>query len=125
MSELDDLEILRAACAVSGLDGESAEAERALLRQLAERAGVGAVSLDAMIDKANTDPTMFESLLEFLRGDPDATMKTLLRVAVADHRVTTEERVVLQFFADRIGVDRERFDRLLAEAEGSLGSGQD
>ena len=117
MAGFDKLEILRAACCIAGLDRASDERELALLRALAKRAGVGAVSLDAMIESAREDPGAFDSHLEVLTTDADATMRTLFRVAIADGRLGTEERVVLQFFADRLGMEQTRFDQILRAAE--------
>ena len=120
---LDDLEILKAACCVAGLDGTIDDRERDLVRALAIRAGVGAVSLQAMLDQAREEPERFEQHLRFMTANKDDVMKVLFRVAVADGRLGPEERVVLDFFADRIGMAQERFDALLRAAERDVESG--
>ncbi|MCP3905253.1 MAG: hypothetical protein GY715_16630 [Planctomycetes bacterium] len=119
----DELEILKAACCVAGLDGSIDDRERDLVRALAERAGVGAVSLEAMLVQAREEPERFEEHLQFLTANKDDAMKVLFRVAVADGRLGPEERVVLDFFADRVGMEQERFDALLRAAERAVESG--
>ena len=117
MAGFDELEVLRAACCVAGLDRASDERELTLIRTLAKRAGVGVVSLDAMVEEARDHPGAFDSYLEHLRMDIDETMKVLFRIAIADGQLGTEERVVLQFFADRLGMKQDRFDQILRSAE--------
>ena len=116
MSAMQDVEILRAACCVAGLDEQITDSERGMLKRLANHAGVGAVSLEAMIDRAVSDPDFYQEQFEMVRTDPDATMKALFCVAVADHELSTDERVILQHFATKLGMTPQRFDQLLAAA---------
>ena len=116
MSAMQDVEILRAACCVAGLDEQITDSERGMLKRLANHAGVGAVSLEAMIDRAVSDPDFYQEQFEMVRTDPDATMKALFCVAVADRELTTDERVILHHFAAKLGMAPERFDQLLAAA---------
>ncbi len=120
---LDKVEVLRAACCIAGLDGAIGEAEMPLLQRLASEAGIGAASFKAMRDRATSDPMYFEQQFRFLRSDPDETMKTLLRVAVADGELHPNERVVLQAFAAKLGVGDERYDQLLTAAEQVIARG--
>lgn len=114
---LDKVEVLRAACCMAGLDGTIGEKELAILQKMATEAGVGAASLKAMMDRAKSDPNYYEQQFRFLRGNPDESMKTMLRVAVADGALHPNERVVLQAFATKLGLDDQRYQRLLAAAE--------
>ena len=116
MSVMRDVEILRAACCVAGLDQQISSAERRLLERLAEHAGVGKTSLDAMIDRAVDDSDFYQEQFKTIRTDPDSTMKALFCIAVADHELSTEERVILHQFATRLGMDPKRFNQLLAAA---------
>lgn len=120
---LDKVEVLRAACCIAGLDGTIGEAEMPLLQKLASEAGVGAASFKAMRDRATSDPKYYEQQFRFLRNAPDETMKTLLRVAVADGDLHPNERVVLQAFASKLGVSDERYGQLLTAAEQIIGGG--
>ena len=116
MSVMKNVEILRAACCVAGLDESIHDSEREMLDRLAEHAGVGQTSLNAMIDRAVNDPDFYQEQFKTIRTDPDSTMKALFCIAVADHELSTEERVILHQFATRLGMDPKRFNQLLAAA---------
>ena len=116
MSVMKNVEILRAACCVAGLDESISDSERSMLERLAEHAGVGQTSLNAMIDRAVNDPDFYQEQFKTIRTDADSTMKALFCIAVADHVLTTEERVILHQFATRLGMDPKRFNQLLAAA---------
>lgn len=120
MSAMTDVEVLRAACCVAGLDQEISSEERLMLEKLAYRAGVGSVSLGAMIDQAVSDPDFYQEQFRVVQADPDATMKALFRIAVADHKLTTDERVILHELAMRLGMTADRFNQLLAAARKHL-----
>lgn len=114
---LDQVEVLRAACCIASIDGEITADEEAVLRQLAEKVGVGQMSLKAMMDRAKRDPNFFQQQFEILHADPDVAMKALFRVAICDGDMNPNERIMMQFFAGRLGVDDARFNQLLAAAE--------
>ncbi|MEX2671624.1 MAG: hypothetical protein WD294_05885 [Phycisphaeraceae bacterium] len=111
------VELLRAACCVAGLDRAVDEKERVLLEALAEEAGVGRASLEAMINRAESDSNFYHEMFETLHRDPEGAMKAMFAVAVANDDITLEQRVILQHFADKLGVSRERCDELLHAAE--------
>ena len=117
---LDDLEVVKAACCIAGLDGEISDREGPVLRKLADRAGIGQASLDAMIDRAKHDRNYYEHQLKFLSGDPDGVIKTLFQVAIADRELHTSERVILRYLADKVGITPERFEQILQAAERRL-----
>ncbi len=119
---LDDLEILKSACCVAGLDGSISDEELVLLKKLAARVGVGQASLDAMIERATEEPDFYEQQLKFLSGDADGAVKVLFRVAVADGQLGTAERVIIQHLATKVGVDDERYEQILRAAEREAGS---
>lgn len=114
---LELVQVLRAACCVAGLDGNISPNELAILQKLAAEAGVGQASLNAMMNRAKSDPNYFQDQFNFLRGNPDEAMKTLLRVAVADGNLHPNERVVLQHLASKLGINEERLAAYLAVAE--------
>jgi len=117
MSTMRDLELLRAACCVAGLDGEITDRERAALEVLVEKAGVGQASFKAMLQVSIEDKNHFRKQLEFFKDNPDATIKTLFQVAVIDGTLGENERVVMQYFADKLKVPPERYAEILAAAE--------
>ena len=112
-----ELEVLRAACCIAGLDGNIDRAEIRYLRTLAERAGVGLTSLEAMVEQALENRDFYEEQFQVVASDPDRAITALFTVAIADGRLVTEERVILRHFADRIGVPGLRFEKLLRIAE--------
>ena len=118
-----DLEILRAAVCVAGLDGHVCDREHPLLTRLADRAGVGSVSLAAMIDLAEVDRQYYEEQFDIVKTDPEKTIKILMEVAVADGVLSVEERVIVSHFATKLGMSEQRFGELLAAAEAQLGKG--
>lgn len=122
-SMMKQVEVLRAACCVAGLDQNVDENERAVLERLAGRIGVGKPSLDAMIDRAERDRSFFEQQFRVLKADADSAMEVMFEVALADGRLDLEQRVVLHHFATLLGMSDERYDRLLADAEKRLGGG--
>ncbi len=116
---MDELEILKAACCVAGLDGEISEREKQALKILVGRAGVGQASFEAMMDVSIEDDDYFKKQLDLLMGDVDQTIKMLFQIAVADGQLGTNERIVLNYFADKLEMPPERFDQILAAAERS------
>ncbi len=114
---MTDLELLTAACCVAGLDGQVCEKELPILKQLAERAGVGKASLEAMMDRAVSDQSFYEQQLEIVTRTPDRTLKMLFLIAVSDEELGVPERVILHYFADKLEISQDRFNQILAAAE--------
>ncbi len=115
---MKEVELLRAACCIAGLDGEVTDSEREAIESLADRAGVGAASMNAMIDLARTDESFYEEQFEMLLTDPEEAIRTLSGVAAADGGVSTDERVILRHFADKLGLDGARAEEIIEEIDG-------
>jgi tellurite resistance protein len=115
-----EVEVLRAACCIAGLDKQIDDNELKLLRKLAHRVGVGEVSLDAMIRRAREDQNFYQEQFRYLHADPQQAMTTLFGLAVADGQLTLEERVILRHFAERLELSEAQFEKLLAAAESYL-----
>ncbi len=113
-------EIVRAACAVAGLDERICKHERPMLQRIAKAAGVGTVCLNAMLQRAENDPDFFEEMFNTLRTDPETTVRQLLRVAAVDGEIARNERIVLSHLAQKLGMAEQRFAALLDEAEQRL-----
>lgn len=113
---MSHVEILRAACCVAGLDGQISDGEAALLQRLANQAGVGSASLNAMQNRAKSDPQFYKEMFRILHTEADSTMKVLYCVAVADHELQPEEAAVLAHFAKLLGMDETRLAKLQAAA---------
>ena len=111
-------EILKAACCVAWIDGEICEHEHPLLTRMADAAGVDSQWLDTNLERALNDDLFFERQFNLLLNDPEETMSVLIEVAMVDGHFSLPERIVLQHFAQKLGMKRERYEELLSEAEG-------
>jgi len=117
---MSDVELLRAACCVAGLDKEISDNEKKLIDRLAFKAGVGQASLKAMLDRAVRDQGFYREQFRYISADPEEVVGTLFRIAIADHDLHLNERVILQHFAQTLGMAPERFDQFLTAAEKRL-----
>jgi len=108
----DDVEILRAACCIAAADGEVAERERRAIEVLADRAGVGSASLQAMID-AGGDKRFIEDQLDFIRRDPEEVIATLWQVGAIDGKLGSNEKRVLRYFARKMGMSDDQYEATL------------
>ena len=109
------VDLLRAACCVAGADGEVSPDELRFVKRLADEAGVGAASLEAMIDRAQTDEAYHADQFRVLEFDAKETMQLLFRAAVVDGELRSNEAKVLQRLSRRLGVPAERFDSWLKQ----------
>jgi len=116
MEGMKKVEVLRAACCVAGIDGETSPEERRVLDMLAAQAGVGLASLTAMIERSESDQGFYKEQFRVLKAEPKETMKLLIGIALADNKLRTIERQVLERLGKRLGVDKETFDNWLSQA---------
>ena len=117
---IDQIELLRAACCVAAVGGEISPGEMILLRGLVESAGVGEASFYAMIDRAVNESGFYKKQLNLLTGDVDAAITILAGIAAADGQICPEERSMLQHFAGKLGMSKERFHQILASVESPI-----
>lgn len=117
MSGMVKVEVLRAACCVAGADGESTEAERAVLNRLAKETGVGLASLEAMVCRACDDENFCNEQFRVLKADPKEAMAVLLDVAIADGTIDEKESEILRVFAEKLDVPADIFELLLQKAK--------
>ena len=113
---MSDLEVLKAACCIAGLDEDVGFKERKVLQSLAERAGVDQAAFDAMMEMAVEDDDYFEGQLDLLQSNVDDVIKSLFRVAVMDGKLGSNEQVILQHFSEKLGMTGERFEQILTAA---------
>lgn len=116
MYPIQKVEILRACCCVAGADGKSTEQERQLLQRLADGVGVGKASLDAMIDRAESDPAFYEEQFRILKADPPGTMALLFETALADGKIEQTEVDTLRGLAENLEVPEDVFTKLVERA---------
>ena len=110
---MNDLEVLKAACCIAGMDEDVGFKERKVLQMLASRAGVTQASFDDMMDQAVEDDDFFEGQLNLLQSNVDDTIKSLFRFAVLDGKLEPREREVLLHLSENLGMTSEHFDQLL------------
>ena len=99
-----------------GADGDCDAAERAVLQRLADEVGVGAASLTAMIERAESDPGFYKQQFRMLSCDPPYTMAVLLEAAMADGDVGDSELQMMKELSHTLGVPEAVFDQLTAMA---------
>jgi tellurite resistance protein len=116
MMPQEKVEILRASCCVAGADQNTSGAEKQLLEKLAGKIGVGAASLNAMIERSETDPEFHKCQFDILKTEPTKTMAILIEVAVADGTISDSETGVLTNLGANLGVDAAIVNQLIAAA---------
>jgi len=114
---MNDVERVRAACCIAGIDGEITPAERDLIDRLAEKAGVGSASVGAMIERACSDPGFCKEQFDVYNADPERTIEALWIVAAADGRVGNREGQVLRYFARKLALTDARYAEIIARLE--------
>ena len=116
MSEsMRQVDLLRAACCIAGADGETSEPERRILQRLADESGIGAASLSAMIECAETDERFLETQFRVAVANPGEALRLLFKMAIVDGRLRKEESAMLKRLSKRLGVQPDRFDAWLKQ----------
>ena len=113
-------ELLSAACCIAAADQKITEGEMKLLRRLAEQVGVSEITVNATVDRARRDPGFYQQQFSLGIGNARAMIKTLLMIAAADGRISTDERTLICHFADKLGLPRGDFDEILSELIGKV-----
>ncbi len=99
MKHREQRELFQALLAVAGADGTITRAERGLLETLAERVGVGRISLNAMIERATREQGFKNNRSLHKVHDPLKAMKLLVAAARIDGEISEEERQLLVHIA--------------------------
>lgn len=120
MEGMVKVQVLRAACCVAGSDGNADPTERKILEMLAAEVGVGEASLDAMLQRAETEPNYVEDQFRVLKSDPKESMRLLFSVALSDGVLQDSELNVLQRLAAKLNVTDEVYQNWLVEARAYL-----
>lgn len=116
------VEVLRACCCVAGADGSCSESEMALLQRMAKEIGVGQASLQAMINRGESDKSFYEQHFQILKAEPSQALAILFEVAGADGVLVDEEVAMLGGLANNLGVPPEIFDKVKLAALKSIQS---
>ncbi len=104
MSNMEELELLKAALAVAVADGEIRRSEKGVIEGLAARVGVGRASLQAMTEAAEQDDSLADNIL--IRSSRAARRGFELLVAHAriDGEISESEREVLVRLASALKI---------------------
>lgn len=109
------VELLRAACCVAGVDGHTSDSERRALERFASEIGVGSASLNAMIDCAESDKDFYSDQFRVVKAEPKKTMQQLFQIAILDGKLRTDEALVLKRLSRRLAVPDAQFDSWLKQ----------
>ena len=117
---MQKVEVLRAACCVAGINGNLSEPEKTLLDKIAKEVGVGEASLNAMIERAQTDHDFHKDQFQILKENPQQCLATVLEVAMADGDISENEKTVLHSLAANLEVPSEVLDQLMSKVSDLL-----
>ena len=91
----EQVELLKALIVVAAADGKISPSERGLLSRFATRVGIGSASLEAMIERAMSDPSVRDDLFHRTMSNPELALEMLVATARLDGNITSTEREVL------------------------------
>lgn len=91
----ESFELLKAALALAAVDGRISGHEKAVVKALAARAGVGQTSLDAMTERAKTDPLPHDEIFGRALKEPERAMRLQVAIAAIDGHIDEKERSLL------------------------------
>ncbi len=110
MKDLERLELLKAAMALALADRNISKSEFGVVMGLAARAGVGQVSLEAMLDKARGgDTSIADQIVMQSPESARAALELLVAQARLDGQITEPERDILVRIATRLNISDEEF----------------
>ncbi len=112
MSSAENLELLKASLAMAVVDGKITGHERALIKALATKAGVGEASLNAMIDLAQNQPAQHDELFASAIKEPEKAMQLLVASATLDGHISEEERNMLVDVSIALGIPAAKFSEI-------------
>lgn len=115
MSIHEDLELLNAVLALAVIDGDLSGGEKGIIQGLAARAGIGQVSLDAMIERARREPNVYEDLRISDARKARKAMALLVAQARVDGEISDAERELLVKFATLMDIDTDEFAQIYAD----------
>ena len=108
---MENAELLRAAIAMAVADGKVSRSEMGVVEGLAQRAGVGAVTIEAMFDAASRDETFGDNLLIRSKDRAVKAVELLVGLARIDGEVSSEERALIVRIATSVDVVDDEFRR--------------
>ncbi len=101
---MENVELLRAAIAMAVADGKILRSEMGVVEGLAQRAGVGAATIEAMFEAAANDETFADNLLLQPKDRAIKAVELLVGLARIDGKISDEERELIVRIAASIDV---------------------
>ena len=106
---MENTELLRAAIAMAVADGKISRSEMGVVEGLAQRAGVGAVTIEAMFEAAANDETFADNLLLQPKDRAVKAVELLVGLARIDGEISSEERELIVRIAGSVNVVDDEF----------------
>ncbi len=106
---MENVELLRAAIAMAVADGKVSRSEMGVVEGLAQRAGVGAVTIEAMFDAAAKDEAFADNLLLLPKDRAIKAVELLVGLARIDGEISNEERELIVRIATSLHVIDDEF----------------
>ncbi len=101
---MENAELLRAAIAMAVADGKISRSEMGVVEGLAQRAGIGAVTIEAMFEAAANDETFADNLLLQPKDRAVKAVELLVGLARIDGEISSEERELIVRIAASVDV---------------------
>ena len=112
MTGMEKLELLRAAIAIAMADGELRRSEKGVIEGLADRAGVGRMSLQAMMDAGSADDSIADNILMGSKDRARTALELLVGEARIDGEISQAEREVLVRIATSLRFTTDEFQTI-------------
>ncbi|NOT00243.1 MAG: TerB family tellurite resistance protein [Phycisphaerales bacterium] len=112
LNNTDSFELLKAVIALAASDGRISGREKGLAKALADRAGVGGASLDAMIERASGDPDSRVAMFDRAIKDGEQAMQLLVAAAMVDGHISEPEREMLVDVSAILNIPARRFGEI-------------
>ncbi len=109
MTDLEKLELLKAALAVAAADGKLMRSEKGVVEGLAARVGVGRASLDAMMASAERGESLAYDIVMQSEQSARTALELLVAEARIDGEITRKERSLLAWIGTRLGIKGDEF----------------
>ncbi len=106
---MENVELLRAAIAMAVADGKVSRSEMGVVEGLAQRAGVGVVTIEAMFDAAARDETFADKLLLQPKDRAVKAVDLLVGLARIDGEISSEEHELVVRIATSLGIVDDEF----------------
>jgi len=109
LNETDSYELLKGVIAIAAADGSVTGREKAIIKELAERARVSRISTESMIDQARKASDAVDKLFTRALKNPKRAMQLLVAAANIDGTISDEENNLLADVSLKLGLSPEAF----------------